>query len=99
MSRAAKAPATADSAIIEALLRRLKKASISDDDDEAGDTPEMTANKHVIRRRKNLRLSGKKKQDGEAKDSVTAPSDSLPQNRKLFNHHDFLSVQMFLMDR
>ncbi len=58
----------------------------------------MIAKKHIIRRRKNLRLIEKKKQEGEAKDSVTAPSDYLPPNRRLSNHHDFLSVQMFLMD-
>ena len=27
-----------------------------------------------------------------------APSDSLPANRRLSNHHDFLSVLIFLMD-
>jgi hypothetical protein len=99
MSHAGKEPATADSSIIEALLRRLKKASISDDEDEAGDTFEIRANKNLIRRRKNLRLIEKKKQEGEAKDSVTAPSDPLPMNRRLHNHHDFLiALQMFLMD-
>ncbi len=64
MNQAGKEPATADSAITEALLRRLKKASISDDEDEAGDTFEMRVNKNLIRRRKNLRLIEKKKQEG-----------------------------------
>ena len=98
MSQAGKEPATANFSITEALLRNLKKASISDDEDEAGDTSEMIANKNLIRRRKNLRLVEKKKQEGEAKDSVTAPSDPLPINRRLHNHHDFLALQMFLID-
>ena len=98
MRQVAKAPAATDSALTEALLRRLKKASISDDEDEAGDTFEIRANKNLIRRRKNLRLIEKKKQEGEARDSVTAPSDPLPLNRRLHNHHDFLALQMFLMD-
>jgi hypothetical protein len=98
MGRAGKEPTTADYAITEALLRRLKKTSISDDEDEAGDTFEIRANKNLIRRRKNLRLVEKKKQECEAKDSVTAPSDPLPKNRRLHNHHDFLALQIFLMD-
>ena len=97
LSQAGKEPATANATITEALLRNLKKASISDDEDEAGDTCEVRASKTLIRRRKNLRLIEKKKQEGEAKDSVTAPSDPLPMNRRLHNHHDFL-LQMFLMD-
>ena len=80
------------------LLRRLKKSSISDDEDEAGDTFEIRDNKNLIRWHKNLRLIEKKKQEGEAKDSVAAPSDPLLMNRRLHNHHDFLSLQMFLMD-
>jgi hypothetical protein len=95
MSQASKEPATV---ITEALLRSLKKTSISDDEDEAGDTFEVRTNKNLIRRRKNLRLIEKKKQEGEAKDSVAAPSDPLPLNRRLHNHHDFLALQMFLMD-
>jgi hypothetical protein len=98
MSQAGKEPATANSSITEALLRSLKKASISNDEDEAGDTFKIRASKNLIRRRKNLRLIEKKKQEGEAKDSVTAPSDPLPLNRKLHNHHDLLALQMFLMD-
>ncbi len=98
MKPTAKAPATVDSAITAALLRRLKTTSISDDEDEAGDSSDMISKKHIIRRRKNLRLIEKKKQEGEAKDSVTTPSDTLPPNRRLSNHHDFLSVQMILMD-
>jgi hypothetical protein len=61
MSKAGKETGTADSSITEALLRRLKKASISDDEDEAGGTFEMRANNNLIRRRKNLRLVEKKK--------------------------------------
>ena len=90
--------ASVDSAITEALIRHLKTTSISDDEDEAGATPDEIAKKHTRRARKNLRLIERKKQQGEAKDSVTAPSDDLPPNRRLSNHHDFLSVQMFLMD-
>jgi hypothetical protein len=62
------------------------------------DTPDEAAKKNLIRRRKNLRLIEKKKLDSEAKDSVMAPADSLPANRRLSNHHDFLSVLIFLMD-
>ena len=98
MSQAGKEPATATSAITEALLRSLKKASISDDEDDSGDTSEIRASKNLIRRRKNLRLIEKKKQEGEANDSVTAPPYPLPLNRRLHNHHDFLALQMFLMD-
>jgi hypothetical protein len=81
----------------KALRRRL--VSSSDDDDEMNDTPAEAAKRNLIRRRKNLRLIEKKKLDSEAKDSVMAPSDSLPANRRLSNnHHDFLSVLIFLMD-
>jgi hypothetical protein len=58
----------------------------------------MTAKKNLIRRRKTRRLIEKKKLDSEAKDSVTDPADTLPANRMLSNHHDFLAVQIFLMD-
>ena len=51
MSQAGKEPAAADSSITQALLCRLKKASISDDEDEAGGTFEIRANKNLIRRR------------------------------------------------
>ncbi len=67
-------------------------------DDEDNDTPEMTVRKDLIRRRKTRRLIEKKKLDSEAKDYVTAPADHLPANRRLSNHHDFLAVQIFLMD-
>ena len=43
MSQTGKEPATANATITEALLRSLKKASISDDEDEAGDTFEIRA--------------------------------------------------------
>jgi hypothetical protein len=58
----------------------------------------MTAKKDLIRSRKTRRLIEKKKLDSEAKDSVSAPTDPLPANRRLSNHHDFLAVQIFLMD-
>ncbi len=48
LKKNAKAPATEDSAITAALLRRLKTTSISDDEDEAGDTPDVIAKKHII---------------------------------------------------
>ena len=89
--------ASTDSRIINALYRHLKAASLSDDDED-NDTPEMTAKKDLIRRRKTRRLIEKKSLDSKAKDSVTAPADHLPANRRLSNHHDFLAVQIFLMD-
>jgi hypothetical protein len=95
---AAKGSASAYSRATDALLRHHKFAFISDDVDEDNDMPEMTAKKDIIRRRKTRRLIEKKKLDSEAKDSVTAPADPLPANRKLSNHHDFLAVQIFLMD-
>jgi hypothetical protein len=87
-----------DFRVTDALLRRHNAASISDRDDEDNDTPEITARKDIIRRRKTRRLVEKKKIDSEAKDSVTAPVEPLPANRRLSNHHDFLAVQIFLMD-
>ena len=79
-------------------LRRRFVSSSSDDDDGLNDTPAEAAKKNLIRRRKNLCLIEKKKLDSKAKDSVMAPFDSLPANRRLSNHHDFLSVLIFLMD-
>jgi hypothetical protein len=58
----------------------------------------MTAKKNLIRCRKTPRLIEKKKVESEAKDSVTAPADPLPANRRLSSHHDFLAVQIFLLD-
>ncbi len=52
------------------------------------------ADKHRIRLRKNLRLIDKKKQEGEAKDRFTAPSEPLASNHRLHDHHDFLALQM-----
>ena len=78
--------------------QHLIAASISDGDDEDNDTPEITARTDLIRRRKTRRLIEKKKIDSEAEDSVTAPAEPLPANRRLINHHDFLAVQIFLMD-
>ena len=62
------------------------------------DTPAEAAKRNLIQRRNNVRLIEKKKLDSESKDSVMAPSDSLPANRRLSNHHDFLAVLIFLMD-
>jgi hypothetical protein len=87
-----------DARVTDALLRRLNDASISDGDDEDNDTPEITARKDFNRHRKTRRLIDKKKIDSEAKDSVTTPTEPLPANRRLSNHHDFLAVQIFLMD-
>ncbi len=86
----------AEERVAKALRRRL--VSSSDDDDEMNDTPAEAAKRDLIRCCKNLRLIEKKKLDSEAKDSVMAPSDSLPDNRRLSNHHDFLAVLIFLID-
>jgi hypothetical protein len=81
-----------------ALLRRLKTSTLSDDDDDGNDTPpEQATRNDLIRRRKTRCLIERRKQDSEAKDSFTAPSDPLPLNRRLSNHHDFLAVQIFLV--
>ena len=87
--------ASAYARITRALLRRLNSASLSDGDDEDTDTPKMPARKNLIRRRKAHRLIEKNKIDSEAKDSVTTPTESLPANRRLANHHDFLAVHIF----
>jgi hypothetical protein len=97
-SIATKGSASADARVTDALLRRLDSASISDGDDEDNDTPEMTAKKYIIRRHKTCRLIEEKKLDSEVKDSVTAPAEPLPSNRRLSNHHDFLAMQIFLVD-
>jgi hypothetical protein len=44
------------------------------------------------------RLIERRKQDSEANDSCAALSDHLPLNRRLSDHHNFLAVQIFLMD-
>jgi hypothetical protein len=94
--KAAASVSRVEERVAKAMRRRL--VSSSDDDDEMNDTPAEASKKNLIRRRKNLRLIGKKKLDSEAKDSVMAPSDSLPANRRLSNHRDFLLVLIFLMD-
>jgi hypothetical protein len=94
--KAAASVSRVEERVAKALRRRLVFSS--DDDDEMNDTPAEAAKRSLIRRRKNLRLIEKKKLDAEAKDSVMAPSDSLPANRWLSKHHDFLSVLIFLMD-
>jgi hypothetical protein len=80
------------------LLRRLKISYLSDDYDDGNDTPEEADRKDLIRRCKTRRLIERRKQDSEADDSFTAPTDPLPLNRRLSNRHDFLTVQIFLMD-
>ncbi len=90
--------ARGDSLVTNELLRCLKASSLSDDDDENNATPEELAKKFEICRRKNRRRIEQKKRNSEAKDSVMAPSDPLSINRRLSNHHDFLAVQIFLMD-
>lgn len=97
-SKAASNVARGEARVTNELLRRLKSSVLSDDDDEDNDTPEEVAKRNLIRRRKNRRLIEKKKQDSEAKDSVMAPTDPLPPIRRLSDHHDFLAVQLFLMD-
>jgi hypothetical protein len=87
-----------DARVTDALLRCLNVAFISDGDDEDNDTPEIPTRKDIIRRRNTRRLIEKKKIDSKAKGSVTAPAELLPANRRLANHHDFLAVQIFLMD-
>jgi hypothetical protein len=63
------------------------------------DTLVEAANNNLIRRRKILRLIEKKKLDSEAKDPAMAPFDSLPANRQLSIHLNFLSVLLnFLVD-
>ena len=71
---------------------------LSDDDDDGNNTPEEAVRNDLIRRRKPHRLIERKKQGSESKDSITAPPDPLPLNRRLSNHHDFLAVHIFLVD-
>ena len=87
-----------DARVSNALLKRLKTSTLFDDDDDGKNTPEEAARNDLIRRRKTRCLIERKKQDSEAKDSITAPPDPLPLNRRLSNHHDFLAVWIFLMD-
>ena len=87
-----------DALVTNSLLRRLKTAALSDDDDEDNDTPAEDAKRDVIRKRKTRRLLEKKKQESEARNSVMAPSEPLPTNRRLSNNHDFLAVLLWLRD-
>ena len=97
--QADKAAATADNAAAtKALLLRLEKASISDDEEDPNDTLAERADKNRIRIRKNQRLIDKKKQEGEAKDMRSAPSEPLALNHRLHDHHDFFALQMFFMN-
>ena len=98
-TQADKAAATAvNAAATKALLLRLEKASISDDEEDPNDTLAERADKNRIRIRKNQRLIDKKKQEGEAKDMRSAPSEPLALNHRLHDHHDFLALQMFFMN-
>ncbi len=90
--------ARGDSLVINELLLRLKASFLSNDDDESNATPEELANKFEIRQRKTRRLIEEKKRNSEPKDSVMAPSDLLHIHRRLSYYHDFLAVQIFLMD-
>ena len=87
-----------DALVTNSLLRRLKTSSLSDDDDEDNDTPAEAAQREVIRKRKTRRLLEKKKQESVARNSVMAPSEPLPPNRRLSNHYDFLAVLLWLRD-
>ena len=84
--------------VTNALLRRFKNSTISNDDDDINDTPEEAARHDLIRRRKTRRFIERRKHDSEAKDSFAAPLDHLPLDRRLSSHHDFLAVQIFLVD-
>ena len=84
--------------VTKALLLRLEKASISDDEENPNDTLAERADKNRIRIRKNQRLIDKKKQEGEARDRFTAPSEPLAVNHRLHDHHDFLALHMFFMN-
>ncbi len=96
-SKIASNAARGEARVTNALLRCLSTASVSDYEDEGNDTPEDTGKKDLIRHRKTRRLVEMKKQYSEAKDSVMAPIDPLPNNRRLSIQHDFLAVQIFLM--
>jgi hypothetical protein len=97
-SKASLDVAYSDALVTNSLLSRLKPSSLSDHDDEDNDTLAEAAKRDAIRQRKTRRLLEKKKQESEARDSVTAPFEPLPPNRRLSNHHDFLAVQIWLMD-
>ncbi len=90
--------AHSDALVTNSLLRRLKTSSLFDDDDEDNDTPAEATKRDAILQRKTRRLIEKKKQESEARDSVTAPSEPVSPNRRLSNHHNFLAVQILLMD-
>ena len=84
--------------VTNALLTRLKTSTLFEYDDDGNDTQEEDARHDLIRRRNTRRLIEKRKQDSEAKNSFAALLDPLPLDRRLSNHHDFLEVQIFLMD-
>ncbi len=90
--------AHSDALVTNSLLRRLKAAALSDDDDENNDTPADVAKRDLIRKHKTRCLPEKKKQESEARNSMMAPSEPLPTNRRLSNHHDFLGVLLWLRD-
>jgi hypothetical protein len=64
-----------DALMTNSLLRRLKTAALSDEDDEDNDTPAEAAQRDVICKRKTRRLLERKKQESEARNSVMAPSE------------------------
>jgi hypothetical protein len=84
--------------VANALLRRFKISLISEDDNDINDISEEADRHDLIRRRETRRLIERRKQDSEAKNSFAAPADPLPLNRRLSKHHDFLAVQLFLVD-
>jgi hypothetical protein len=86
-----------DALVTNSLLRRLKTSSLYDDDED-NDTPAEAAQREVIRKRKTRRLLESKRQESEARNSIMAPSEPLPSNRRLSNHHDFLAVLLWLRD-
>ncbi len=88
------------SRVTKALLRCLEGTSLSDDEEELefDDTPEEAVERRAKSLRKTRRLITKKMAENEAKDCVMAPTESLPANRRLSNHHDYLVVQLWLKD-
>jgi hypothetical protein len=64
-----------DARVTNALLKRLKTPTLSNDDADGNTTPEEAARNNLIRQRKTRRLNERKKQHSKAKDSITAPRD------------------------
>jgi hypothetical protein len=72
------------------LLRRLKTSSLSADDGDDINPSEETARNDLIRGRKTRCLIERKKQDSEANDSFTVPTNPLPLTTKLLSVTTFL---------